>query len=176
MELKVNYQKGVNDIVFGMSPEDVLALLGNADLTTKALGGEDTDLPIKRTEIRNKVQFLYENEELVCISGDLGAPFFLDEDRIPYTFIEACRILKDKSKLNMRFSKSTSYVFADLGIVLHPYEISDIEAGIPITNTKFKLVICNDEVLARYSKYFIKNEGPNNFLLEELGEFVEEYD
>lgn len=180
MELRVNKLKGFNNVVFGMSPDYVTESLGKAESTSTAIGMED-DSVVRRTEIREKVKFIYEKEELVCICGDLGVPFFLGEDRIPSTFFEALRMLKDKSKLNIRFSKSTSYVFADLGIVIYPSTTIDIEAGNHTTTSKHKVAICNMEVLSRYSQYFMKNDGKENddlktFLLGKLGEFAETYD
>lgn len=179
--LTIDHFKGVNDVAFGMSADDVISLLGKAERTTTATSiSDETEIP-KRTEIRNGVTYFYENEKLVCVSGDLVSPFYIGNERIPFTFLEALRFLKSKSELNFRFTQNTSYVFVDLGIVMYPYEIKDIEAGIPTITKKYRIAVCNLKVLYRFAHYFLKldekaYEEQGDDILSKLGEFAETYD
>lgn len=179
-ELRINCFRGLDDIVFGMSPDEVIAQLGKAELSTAYTAINNVIAMPRQTEIRNKVKYFYEDDKLVCITGDLSCPFYLGENRIPFTFFEALRFLKSKSKLNFRFSNNTSYVFVDLGLVIYPYETIDIEAGTPTKSTKHRLSVCNMEVLKRYTQYFVdhqeKSGASGKYILSTLGEFAEEYD
>lgn len=179
MELTVNYYRGVNNAVFGMSPGDVSELMGKPEKFTSITDIDDKE--INRTEIRNQVKFIYENEQLVCICGELGVPFYFGEDKIPFTFTESLRFLKNKSKLNKQFSQSASYVFDDIGIVMYPCKTVDLDAGIQTTTTKHCIAICNIKVLERYRKRFAAQEKTSNhdigsYLISNLGAFAEDLD
>lgn len=177
-ELTINCLKGVNNVLFGMSSEDVEKRMGVAEKSTNftGIGVEDC----KRTEIRGKVNYFYENDKLICVSGELSAPFSLGGERIPFTLFEAIRFLKGKSYLNMRFADILSYIFVDLGIVIYPYTVSDIEAGVKSTTATQRLALCNKEVLKRYFNTFVvnykqKSDDLNIRLVEQIGRYLEEY-
>ena len=72
-----------------------------------------------RKETRGKVNYFYESEKLICISGELLAPFTLDGERMPFAIIESIKFLKSKSTHSTRLADIMSYVFADLSIVLY---------------------------------------------------------
>jgi len=178
LAIKCGY--GVNDIVFGMSPEDVDECMGAADNHTTATSIGCEEERTKRKEARSKVNYIYENDKLICISGELFAPFTLDGEKVPFTAFEVIKFLKRKSKLSMRLSNIMSYIFADLGIVLYPYTVIDIEAGIKSTVTSQRIAICNNEVLKRYTQYFFqtqenKEATEDDFnLIERIGLYLEE--
>ena len=176
MQLKVNYLKGVNNIFFGMPPYVVSNLLGEAE-STALIAGADEKTPASRSEIRNGVKFSYEDEKLVCISGDLGVPFYLGKSRIPRTFLQAYKVLNNKSKLTYQFPNDISYVFADLGIVVYPSTVTDLDVGIQTTTTKHKIAVCKREIMARFTKHFLnreeESENLNSFLLGMLGNFTD---
>lgn len=179
-ELHINCLRGLNEVLFGMSPDDMIVKLGKAEEVTTATAIYDKNAISKRTEIRNKEKFFYEDNILVCISGDLSSPFYLESNRIPAAFFEALQFLKSKSKLNFRFTNNTSYIFVDLGLVLYPYEIVDIEAGVPTTTKKFRLSVCNMGVIKRYTQHFLNlqektNEDQGDYILSKLTEFAESY-
>lgn len=178
-ELSVNCCKGVNDIFFGMSSEEVAELAGAAEKSTNYTGINTEDC--KCTEVRGKISYFYEKGELACISGELSTPFILDGEKIPFTLFEAIRFLKGKSHINMRFADIMSYIFADLGIVIYPYTTIDIEAGIKSTMTTQRLALCNKEVLRRYFHTFTAADKQNvnelnGQLVKQIGHYLEEFD
>jgi len=178
MKLAINYRKGVNDVFFGMPPDVVSHLLGKPESTSTATG-IDEGSPVSRSEIRSGMKFSYENEKLVCISGELGVPLYIGDSRIPPTFLEALKMLRSASKLNWRFPKDTSYLFADLGIVVYPSTVTDLDVGIITTTIKHRIAVCDREIVKRYTQHFLnkeeQSEGLNTFLLGVLGNFAENH-
>lgn len=182
--LEIKSHRGINDVTFGMSPEEVEERMGKANKISEVIAatddGEFGDCN-RRKEVRGKTSYIYENNELICISGELSASFSLHGGEIPYSMLESIRFLKSKSKINMRFVGIMSYVFADLGIVLYPFTTIDIEAGTRFTETSQRLAVCNKSVLKRYFNNFViqqeaKEKSISSHLIENLGRYIEEFD
>lgn len=177
-ELKINPGNGVNDIAFGMTSDEVEKHMGVAEEVMNFMSVSSDDCS-KRKETRGKVSYIYENDKLICISGELSAPFTLDGEKLPFTAIEVIKFLKSKSKYNIRLVDIFSYIFADIGIVLYPYKTIDIEAGVQSTATTQRIAICDNKVLQRYYQHFshkqeTKNDELNSQLIEQVGRFIED--
>lgn len=176
----INSHKGIDDILFGMSPEEVGAHLGPAEKKEKTIKGEKSFIDL---EIREGISYSYENNKLVCVSGSISPPrFTLDNKTLPFTIFEIEHFLKNKSKANMRFPNLMGYIYADLGIVLYPHVTQDIRAGIKTSCTQMYLAVCNYDILLRYYQLFMnelkKMEGQeetlDNILTSQLGYYMEE--
>lgn len=143
---------------FGMSAEQVEAAMGKAQ--SKTTGGGDI------IEVRDNITYVYDctdtESELICCTASLQAPFFFDGERVPFTQLEAISFFKKRSKMNMRFPLQSAYVFCDCGIVLYLYKEVDIRAGSKVSTHTMRLAVCDKNTLAKYTKYFLKNEKVDN--------------
>ena len=154
-DMIIHCNKGVGDVFFGMSPNEVKKRIGIAESEETVGDGE------RIREQRGGISYYYENKKLMCITSPLEPQcfwFILDGKKLPYSLVSAVKFLKTKSTVYVSVPEKEEYIFLDLGIVLYPFVAYDMEAGIKVTNHYTHISICNQTISKRYYSLFVRDK------------------
>lgn len=153
--LKINCKKGVNDILFGMSPKETERYLGTATQQIKTAGIHEDEWFLE-SEMRDSVKFLYEENQLVCVLQEFPSTcFVLNGEKIPSTLPEAVAFLQDKSLSYVCVPEKVFYIFRDLGIAIFPRVNIDVDNGVKQRTKIPRIAVCNDERMQWYYEAFM---------------------
>lgn len=153
--LVINCKKGVNDVLFGMSPKETEQYLGAGTQQFKTQGIHEDEWFLE-SEMRGSVKFLYEENQLVCVLQEFPSTcFVLNGEKIPPTLPEAITFLKNKSQSYECAAEKIFYTFHDLGITIFPRVSIETDNGVKQRNLIPRIAVCNDKRMQWYCEAFM---------------------
>lgn len=153
--LVINCKKGVNNVLFGMSPQETKQHLGVSTQQFRTPGIHENEWFLE-SEMRGSVKFLYEENQLVCVLQEFPSTYFvLNGEKIPPTLPEALTFLKNNSQSYECVTDKTFYTFHDLGIAIFPRVSIETENGVKQRNIIPRIAVCSDERMQWYCEAFM---------------------